>query len=277
LAAEGGKMSDSIGSEKLRRPIIALVLSILTVGLGQIYSTRPRRGMLFYAAFLWLRLLFVSTPILRSLAGLVVLIVVAGCFLAVHLSDAWRTAKRVGVVTLRPYNHWFVYFLIVAVNLAVVTPLVPKVVPQAIKAYRVPTSAMEPALRVGDLFMADRHLDRTELKRGDIVVFWHPTERKDFIKRVIGLPGETVETRGEQVLINGRVLDDPWGVYRGSASNLDAGPVLVPPGAYFLMGDNRTNSWDSRAWGCLRADFINAKALYIYWARDKSRIGKPVQ
>jgi signal peptidase I len=137
---------------------------------------------------------------------------------------------------------------------------------------------MEPALRVGDLIIADRQrFDRAELKRGDIVVFSHPTERKDFIKRVIGLPGETVEMRGQQVLINGRVLDDPWGVYRGFASSPDLGPIVVPPRAYFLMGDHRNNSWDSRAWGCLGEEFIKAKALYIYWAKDKSRIGKPVQ
>lgn len=269
-------MSDSIGSERLRRPGIALVLSMLTLGLGQLYSTRHRRAMLFYGAFLVLWFLYVSTRVTYSFIGLVVSLIVAACFAALHLSDAWRTAKRAGVVPLRRYNRWFVYVLIVVINQMVVLPLLARVLPT--KAYRIPTSAMQPTLQVRDYIVADRHsFDRAALKRGDIVVFSHPVERKDFITRVIGLPGETVETRGQQVLINGRVLDDPWGVYKGSASQFDAGPVLVPPRAYFLMGDNRTNSWDSRAWGCLRADLIKAKALYIYWARDKSRIGKPVQ
>jgi len=270
-------MSDSISSEKLRRPIVALVLSILTVGLGQLYSTRPRRAMLFYAASLWLSLLLASMPIMQSLTGVVVSIVVAGAFHAVSLSDAWRTAKRAGVVPLRRYNRWFVYVLIVAVNIAVVVPLLPKVVPRPLRAYRIPTTSMEPVLRVGDFIMTDRHFDRAELRRGDVVVVWHPTEQKDFIKRVIGLPGETVEMRGEQVLINGKVLEDPWGVYRGSATSPDFGSVLVPPQAYFVLGDNRNNSWDSRAWGCPGVDLIKARALYIYWAKDKGRIWRTIQ
>jgi len=270
-------MSESIGSEKLRRPIVALVLSLLTVGLGQLYSTKPMRAFLFYAASLWLFLLFACTPIMQSLTGLALWVAVVWGILVVNLSDAWRTAKKAGVVPLSPYNHWFVYALIVAVNLGVVVPLLLTVVPRPLKAYRIPTSGMQPALQVGDLIMADRHFDRAALKRGDVVVFSHPTERKDFIKRVIGLPGDTVEMRGEKILIGGRLLDDPWGVYRGVRSSGDFGPIVVPFGAYFVLGDNRNNSYDSRAWGCLPADLIKGRALYIYWARDKRRMWKPVE
>ena len=257
---------------------LLMVLSILTVGLGQFYSTRYNRAMLFYGAFLLIWILCVSAPVTYSFAGFVAYISVVGCFSAFHLSDAWRTAKRAGAVPLRRYNRKSVYTLVVAVNFIVVVYLLPEFLPPPVKAYRIPTSAMEPALLVGDFIVADRQrLDRSALNRGDVVVFMHPTEGKDFIKRVIGLPGETVEMRGEQVLINGEVLGDPWGTYSVFASSGGFGPVVVPPRAYFMLGDNRNNSWDSRAWGCVRSEFIRAKALYIYWARDKSRIGKRVQ
>ena len=265
-------MDDPTGSEKLRRPGVALVLSLLTVGLGQLYSTRPGRAAFFYGAYLVLSILYVSTPVAYSLAGSVVSAVVAVCFAVFHLSDAWRTAKRVGVVPLRRYNRRSVYTLIVMANLVLAW-----VLPTPIEAYRIPTSGMQPALQVGDHIIADRHFSRAGLKRGDVVVFSHPTERKLFIKRVIGLPGETIETRGSEVLIDGRVMDDPWGVYRGSVPIGDVGPIFVPAGAYFVVGDHRNNSWDSRQWGCLPAKFIKAKPLYIYWARDRGRIGKPVQ
>lgn len=272
-------MSDPIGSEKLRRPGIALVLSILTIGLGQLYSTRPRRAVFFYGVFLVLWLLYVFTRVTYSLAGLVLSIAVAVCFAVFHLSDAWRTAKKAGVVPLRRYNRRSIYVLIVVVHQIGIGTLLSTVLGPPVKAYRIPTSSMEPALHVGDFIVADRkHFDGAALNRGDVVLVWHPMEGKGFFKRVIGLPGETIEMHGEQVLIDGRVVDDPWGAYRGFARDPDFGPIQVPPRAYFVLGDNRNNSWDSRAWGCVRADLIKAQALYIYWARDdKRRIGKPVQ
>lgn len=271
-------MDNPAGSEKLRRPIVALVLSILTIGLGQLYSTRHRRALFFYGTFLAIWSLYVFTPVTYSPTGMVLSIAVAGCFAIVQVSDAWRTAKKVRAVPLRRYNRWFVYLLIVAINHMVVLPFLPKILPPPVKGYRIPSSGMEPALEVGDYIVADRRgFDRTALERGDIVVFYHPTERKEFVKRVIGLPGETIETRGQQVLVNHRVLYDPWGIYRGSRPSPDVGPIHVPPRGYFLIGDNRNNSWDSRAWGCPGADLIRAKVLYIYWSRDKSRIGKPVK
>lgn len=111
-------------------------------------------------------------------------------------------------------------------------------------------------------------------RRGEVVVFEYPRDvSKDYIKRVIGLPGDTVVIKDGQVLVNDQLLDEPYlkGVpttCRGGDPCSDAQPVVVPPGTVFVMGDNRNNSSDSREWGPLPLDRIIGKAWVSYWPRD---------
>jgi signal peptidase I len=118
-----------------------------------------------------------------------------------------------------------------------------------------------------------------DIRRGDIVVFKYPDEpERDFIKRVVGLPGETLELRNKKVYINGQPLDEPYVHFleaahnSGEVTSFDVreryGPVQVPEGQYFVMGDNRDNSQDSRYWGFLPGGHIKGKALMIYWSYD---------
>jgi len=114
-------------------------------------------------------------------------------------------------------------------------------------------------------------------------VFKYPDEPdRDFIKRVIGLPGETVELRNKKVFINGQPLDEPYVHFLTPPSSeyqevtsLDVrenyGPRTVPPDHYFVMGDNRDNSQDSRYWGFLPRDYVKGKALLIYWSYESGR------
>lgn len=157
-----------------------------------------------------------------------------------------------------------------------------------VQAFKIPSSSMEPTLLVGDHllvnkfiygiripFVGKRIVTLKDPKRGDVIVFKYPKDRsKDFIKRVIGLPGDTVEFRDRKIYINDRLIEDPWGVYRGdnpswrpSASD-NYGPQVVPPGALFVMGDNRNNSLDSRVWGCVSFDDVLGKAFIMYWSWD---------
>jgi signal peptidase I len=112
-------------------------------------------------------------------------------------------------------------------------------------------------------------------QRGDIVVFRFPEdEEKDFIKRIVGTPGDAVQIRNKVVLVNGRPLDDKGftqridpGIIDGTINPRDNfGPVTVPEGAYFVMGDNRDQSLDSRFWGFVREEKIRGKAFRIYWS-----------
>ncbi len=123
------------------------------------------------------------------------------------------------------------------------------------------------------------------IRRGDVVVFKFPQEpERDFIKRVIGLPGETIEVRRKQVYVNGALLDEkaynlqflepprPEGVASFDLKD-NYGPATIPQDHYFMMGDNRDNSQDSRFWNFLPAAYVKGKALMIYWSYDPQAEG----
>ncbi|MCU0250722.1 MAG: signal peptidase I [Vicinamibacterales bacterium] len=168
-----------------------------------------------------------------------------------------------------------------------------------VQAFKIPTGSMEPNLLVGDHLLVNKFvfaptlssveravLPVTDIRRGDIVVFKYPEDpERDFIKRVIGLPGETIELRDHQIHVNGRAIEEPYAHYlprpssaRGGELASDDvreryGPVVVPAGSVFVMGDNRDNSQDSRYWGFLPKENIKGKALMIYWSFDSSQGG----
>ncbi len=103
------------------------------------------------------------------------------------------------------------------------------------------------------------------IERGDVVVFWYPLDRcKSFIKRVIGLPGDEVEIRRGRVYINGKNFDEPY-VPSQYIDTAAYGPVQIPPEEYFVMGDHRISSNDSRIFGPVPAAFIYGKAVFAYW------------
>jgi signal peptidase I len=162
----------------------------------------------------------------------------------------------------------------------------------AVQAFKIPTGSMENNLLIGDHLLVNKFvfgptrpqvekkfLPVREPRRGDIVVFKYPDEpERDFIKRVIGLPGETLELRNKKVYVNGQPLDEPYVHFLEPASTSQEvtsfdvreryGPVRVPGDQYFVMGDNRDNSQDSRYWGFLPRSYIKGRALMIYWSYD---------
>jgi signal peptidase I len=170
------------------------------------------------------------------------------------------------------------------------------------QAFAVPTPSMEMNVLVGDHLIVNkflyapralpfvwRLLPHREVRRGDVIVFKFPEDpRRDYIKRVVGLPGDSVEIRDKQVFLNGILQDEPrifhsdervWGseadlpeVYR---LRDQFGPFTVPPGSYFALGDNRDVSRDGRFWGPVPADNLKGRALFVYWSLspDELRVG----
>src|SRR5688572_24276492 len=162
-----------------------------------------------------------------------------------------------------------------------------------VQAFKIPTGSMENNLLIGDHLLVNKFvfaptplaigravLPVRPIRRGDIVVFKYPDEPdRDFIKRVIGLPGETIELKNKKVHVNGQALDEPY-VHFLTPPSSDYqevtshdvrerfGPVTVPPDQFFVMGDNRDNSQDSRYWGFLPRGYVKGKALVIYWSHD---------
>jgi signal peptidase I len=164
------------------------------------------------------------------------------------------------------------------------------------QAFEVPSASMEKTVLTGDLLLVNRFvyseraprgdgllgrlLPARALRRGDVVVFRFPEDpRRDFVKRVIGLPGETVSIRDKRVSVDGRPLSEPYAFHADDATWPDdpqiaetrrrrdqLPPLRVPDDAYFMMGDNRDDSNDSRFWGPVPATHILGRALFVYWS-----------
>jgi signal peptidase I len=160
-----------------------------------------------------------------------------------------------------------------------------------VQAFKIPSGSMIETLTVGDHILVNKFLYGVKIpftdeilipvgkpRRGDVIVFKYPQdESKDFIKRVIGEPGDVVEIRNKQVYVNQKSLDEPYAihqdavVYTREAQPRDYyGPITVPQDSYFVMGDNRDHSMDSRYWGFVKLNKIKGKAFLIYWSWDKS-------
>lgn len=167
-----------------------------------------------------------------------------------------------------------------------------------IQAFKIPSGSMLPTLKIGDHLLVSKFIygvklpfsDKTIIpvskpKFQDIIVFEFPeNDSKDFIKRVIGLPGDTIEIRNKRVWRNGKKLNEPYAQY--SSQNIDQsfplntwpphdydprardnlGPIQVPPENYFVLGDNRDESYDSRFWGFVEQKEIIGEAWIIYWS-----------
>jgi signal peptidase I len=166
-----------------------------------------------------------------------------------------------------------------------------------VQAYKIPTGSMENNLLIGDHLLVNKFVfapTRTGLedallpidpiRRGDIIVFKYPEDpNRDFVKRTIGLPGETVELRNKVVYINGKSLDEPYVRFlfppeeTGGVAEFDVrrnyGPVTVPADHYFMMGDNRDNSQDSRYWGFMPRSYVKGKALFVYFSFGEDATG----
>lgn len=134
----------------------------------------------------------------------------------------------------------------------------------ALQTYRVDGSSMEPNFYDGQFLVVDKVTPRLfPLRRGDVVVFHYPNDpSRDYIKRVIALPGEEVEVRAGEVYINGRRLDEPYETY---PSQYSWGPALVGEGQLFVLGDNRGHSSDSHTWGMLDRRQVVGRAWIRYW------------
>lgn len=163
------------------------------------------------------------------------------------------------------------------------------------QATQVPTESMKPTILVGDHFFLDKiafpanypefarpYLPRRGIQRGDVVAFRSPTDGKiPFVKRVIGLPGDTIELRDKNLYVNLKKVDEPYKIHVDSTVYQqdpwtpeelkirdNYGPAVVPEDNYFVMGDNRDNSNDSRYWGFVSRNEVIGKPLFVYWSYE---------
>jgi len=259
----------------MKRRVIAALLSAIVPGAGQILLGQRRRGLALLAIFVMVCLGFWPLRLLRSYSGLLLLSwVLLGLVLC--STNAALLARR-DLRSPAPSKWWMVLSVpltFVGFNLAFTSLLFAA----GFRAMEFSSSAMETTLFKGDKFMIDRNYYRQHpCQRDDLVVTL--IEGVPTVKRAIALGGDTIEGRNKEVFLNGHVLDEPFAYHprgRGNVPEQDNfGPITVTAGKYFVMGDNRDSSRDSRMhdFGEVDQHAIVGRPLYIYWGHTWSRNG----
>lgn len=305
---------------KRRKPWLAALLSFVCPGAGQLYNGNLRAA--FVALPIAVALYFVSTFFLfGSLRLLLAAIALGFVFDTVFSVHAYREAKRLGAVALQPYQRWWIY-----VGFGALLYGLPdgygNIFKERLLSFQIPSESMVPTLVVGDRLVADgwAYAGGRDPERGDIVVFKFPRDESIiYVKRLVGLPGDTIQFKEGEFYLNGamveqrrserpsillepaargkllseeekrREADNPMGLSEvapaveyvetlGSRTHLihrrqppalpNFGPVTVPEDSFFMMGDNRERSSDSRFWGFVPRKNLLGRMTFVYFSWD---------
>lgn len=276
-----------------RLPWLAALLSLLLTGLGHVYTGRPKRAATLWLATFLLSLialfLVVVLPSVLAVVAFVVLLIGPPVAVAV---DAWRAARvSESAYPLRWYNRWYWYAAAIGLASFVVKPRLKTFLEgHIVQAYRLPSGSMAPAYEAGDFLLVSPL--RSAPRRGDVVVY--RATGGAFFKRVVAGPGDTVAMRDGKLLLNGRVVQEPYEVHDSTDPVADDfkwqrdflapgvnratyvgslhtwGPLVVPTANYFVLGDNRNNSLDSRYVGFVPRASITARPFLTYFSWDST-------
>jgi signal peptidase I len=304
-----------------RSPLIASLLSVLAPGLGHIYCGKPVKGLvLFFLGFVFVPIILFcplnvsSAFILKAILASIIFLIALFFYVVV---DAWIQAERIGEhYEVKKYNQWYLYVLVIIISLSYPPVMSYSIRQNLIQAYVMAADSMLPNLMAKDYVILNRTAYRHRLPEiGDVVAFRPPHERYQiYVKRIVALPGDTVEVRDNILYINDmplqyrkvaplpyvKVSPDPSSViesrisgetveeihsnksYRiqlfkssGSNSSADFAETTVPETYCFVLGDNRDNSLDSRHFGPVPLADILGKIDFIYFpAGSWSRFGR---
>lgn len=272
---------------KNRNPFIASLLSLIMPGFGQIYNTQLQKGLILFLSGYLMFSVLALLKLQYSLAGLIIIFLTEIAYALFVAIDAFIVAKRKGDTELKSYNRWPIYILLTLV-FWVLNSTVGNAIQQniySLKAYKIPAGSMIPSVDIGDHLMVDLKAYQTKKPTtGDIIIFQYPPKpEQDFIKRVVATGGQQIQILNKVVYVNEQPIDEPYVIHRdikeipAEISPRDnMGPITVPVNSYFVLGDNRDNSHDSRFWGFVSEEAIKGKALYFYWSKYKSKIGSKI-
>ncbi len=260
---------------KPRKPWLALLLSLITSGTGHIYNGSLKKGLILCTVSIILGLiipLFIGT-----FTGLAIGITAGLIFWLGVCIDAWREARRQRDYELQRWNKWWVYLLVILFNIGAGTALESIVTAYSYEAFKAPSGSMLPTLQIGDHFIAEILGENEPVHRGDIIIFFNEENDVNFVKRIIGLPGETLSIKQQVVFIEGQPLKEPYANHTKAHFFVPVrdnfAPVTLDTDEYFVMGDNRENSYDSRWLGPVKRQDITARTKYIYFPGDMESEG----
>jgi signal peptidase I len=288
-----------------RKPWVAGLLALLFGTVAQVYCGRLRRaicwGLLYGIVFIVIVCLMLYLPYGR--AAMILSAILYCAFWIAVLIDAVRIA-HVGQIARRFYQRWWCYVIYYAVAIVAGCAMAYTERCFCSEAFVIPTASMANTLLPGDRFLVEKLIFRhTPICRGDVIAYrasdemigpryrgtYPPEQHPNYVKRVMGIPGDVVEIRDEVVFVNGQRLDEPYANLSGDLPAANVAPQLtnlpprtVPEDSYFVLGDHRRASYDSRMGGFVHKSDIIGKVGLIYWSRETptspevpSRTGSP--
>lgn len=269
---------------KARKPIIAALLSLFFVGLGQIYNGQIKKAIIFYLINFLLPILLFFTQLKNHFYGL---IFISGIIpIVFHLSNAIEaliTSTKLKNITLKKYNKWYIYvsYLILVSLLGVSlysSDFFRKEV-IGLKPYVIPSESMSPTLNRNDRIIADLKYYKTNRpQRGDVIVFDYPFDpQRQFVKRIIATEGDSIESKDDDIFVNDSAITELYPLQGNNVKMSIGSKLIVPPDKVFVIGDNVDNSEDSRVFGYIDNKNIRGKVLYIYSSYETSRINMVVK
>lgn len=280
---------EKMDSLKPKEPLLAIILAIMVTGFGQVYAGRLRKGILFFFIPILisiLLLLYVLNPQTTSNPLLLLILFIGISFAIFVIIDAYRCAKAYNAdnnlnrsITAGKRTFYIIGIIFIAFfnPSEIVTKNIALYLRNNVaQAFKIPTETMKPTLLRGDLILADKAIyKKSEPKRGDVIVFIYPQDtKKIFVKRLIGLPGETIEIKNGSIFINGEIVKEnvigsKYYYNKGDYAK-ERQQTKIPDDGYFVLGDNSASSLDSRYWGFVPKKNLLGKAYKIYYPFDRS-------
>lgn len=271
---------------------ITAVLSIFLPGSGQCYKGQKHKAILGYSFFFLLPILFVVFKLLLHFWGLLLFVILLLSLYFFNVADAILGKIKPAQIRPRMQNKWLIIIPVILFSVdayAARKYLNGDSQIMGVRAVFIPTASMATTIEVGDfLIIGLDDYSVQKMERGEVITFQHE-QYYMLTKRVIAIPGDTIRGESNKIYLNSHRLDEPYARFIGRKERLDRfnkrhnvtdfDTVVVPEGKLFVMGDNRDNSYDSRdpAFGFVDIDKVKGKPLYIYWAKDKSRIGRKIE
>jgi signal peptidase I len=251
-----------------KKPWLAVFLTLFLPGLGQFYNKSIVKGIVF---LIFIVAVWIAEEVHYLLSFL------AFPLYLIAMKDAFETAGRINgfQAKLVGQGGTVAKVFVVVMILIDAIPFAGLIKADYVQAYKLPSGSMIPTLLVGDHILVDKSIAaKDSLVRGDMIVFHYPKDpSRVFIKRVIAVGGDVIEGRNKVVYVNGVLLKENYVQHNDAQNTMETrdnfGPFTVPINSYFVMGDNRDQSLDSRFWGSIPKDYIRGKAFRIYWSWDR--------
>lgn len=273
---------------KAKEPWLGVFLNMIFPGLGEFYAKRKTRALIIIAVSVFLSCIAIFGIYLLTNTDIAVtkLLLIAGIALVIFgtvfglfvLVDGFLCTKNYNITSgVKPSNAAVRVLSIIGCIILFLTgwiqsPLANYIRNNVVQAFRIPTGTMQPTLNVGDRILVDkRAYVKSMPQRWDVVIFNYPEDkRKLFIKRVVGLPGETLEIKEGNIIANGKRTESKFYYYNGGDYGKEGQEIEIPQNNYFVLGDNSTSSRDSRYFGFVPMEDIVGKGTKIYWPLNRS-------